>query len=299
MKNYSEKGLIFNIQRFSIHDGPGIRTLIFMKGCNLKCIWCCNPESQSTKKEIMVSKDRCIGCGSCISVCPTGAVEDFKKRNSCILCEKCIQVCPTLAREVMGISISIEEIMEEILKDSNFYYRSGGGITVTGGEPLMQPKFVSNLLEKCKEYGINTAIETCGYAQWDIFKTILEYVDLILFDIKHMNSKKHKQYTGVGNEMILQNLSNLAKFEKKIVIRVPVIPGYNDSIKNMNEISSFAKRLKIKEIHLLPYHGLGENKYKRLKKNYRLEGIKSLSKDSIFTQKEVFLKNSFIVKIGG
>jgi len=304
IKNNGEKGLIFNIQRFSVHDGPGIRTLIFMKGCPLKCIWCCNPESQSIKKEIMFTEDRCLGCGNCSQHCPSSAIQmkegkPFIDKNKCTLCGVCAQVCPTQATEMIGEEMTVDEVMEEVLKDTNFYYRSGGGITITGGEPLVQPKFVRNLLRKCKEHGINTAIETCGYVQWDILETILEYIDLILFDIKHMNSKKHKQYTGVNNEMILQNLSNLEKFKKGIIIRVPVIPGHNDSIKNMKEIASFARRLKIKEIHLLPYHRLGKNKYKRMKKRYNLEGIEALSKDSISKQKEVFLKNGFITKIEG
>lgn len=297
------KGLIFDIQRYSIHDGPGIRTLVFMKGCPLSCIWCCNPESQSPSQEIMVTPNKCIGCKRCIEVCPTGAAEKkdpLEARELCIVCGSCVKACPSTARQLVGRYMSLEEVMKEVEKDFPFYQRSGGGMTVTGGEPLMQADFVRMLLKSCQEKGIHTAIETCGYAEWKDFKNVLEYVDLTLYDIKYMNSEKHRELMGVGNELILQNAKKVAKLGKDMVIRVPVIPDCNDSLENMEAIAEFARTLEgVEEIHLLPYHRLGESKYDRLGKSYKLKGVKPLDKESLSKQKKVIESYQLKVQVGG
>jgi len=297
------KGLIFDIQRYSIHDGPGIRTLVFMKGCPLSCIWCCNPESQSPSQEIMVTPNKCIGCKRCIEVCPTGAAEKkdpLEARELCIVCGSCVKACPSTARRLVGHYMSLEEVMEEVEKDFPFYQRSGGGMTVTGGEPLMQADFVRMLLKSCQEKGIHTAIETCGYARWEDFKNVLEYVDLTLYDIKYMNNEKHRELMGVGNELILQNAKKVAKLGKDMVIRVPVIPDCNDSLENMEAIAEFARTLEgVEEIHLLPYHRLGESKYDRLGKSYKLKGVKPLDKESLSKQKKIIESYQLKVQVGG
>lgn len=297
------KGLIFDIQRYSIHDGPGIRTLVFMKGCPLSCIWCCNPESQSPSQEIMVTPNKCIGCKRCIEVCPTGAAEKkdpLEARELCIVCGSCVKACPSTARRLVGHYMSLEEVMKEVEKDFPFYQRSGGGMTVTGGEPLMQADFVRMLLKSCQEKGIHTAIETCGYAEWEDFKNMLEYVDLTLYDIKYMNNEKHRELMGVGNELILQNAKEVAKLGKDMVIRVPVIPDCNDSLENMEAIAEFARTLEgVEEIHLLPYHRLGESKYDRLGKSYKLKGVKPLDKESLSKQKKIIESYQLKVQVGG
>lgn len=287
------KGLAFNIQRYSIHDGPGIRTLVFLKGCPLSCLWCCNPESQSPSQEIIFTPTKCIGCGRCVEVCPTGAAElylekdNLKAKKLCVACGKCVKVCPSGAKQMIGSYMSLEEVIEEIEKDFPYYQRSGGGVTISGGEPLMQADFVRMLLKKCQEKGIHTALETCGYAKWRDFKKVLEYLDVVLYDIKYMDSKRHKEFIGVGNELILQNAKKIASLDKDMIIRVPIIPGYQDSLENMKAIAKFARKLKIEKIHLLPYHRLGESKYSQLGRNYKLKGIKPLNKRSISKRKKV------------
>jgi len=297
------KGLVFNIQRYSIHDGPGIRTLVFMKGCPLSCLWCCNPESQSPSQEIMFTPIKCIGCGRCVEVCPTSAAEKKNPLDAhtlCVVCGRCVEVCPSTARQMVGRYMMIDEVIEEIEKDTLFYQRSGGGVTVTGGEPLIQADFVRMLLKICKKKGIHTAIETCGYARWEDFKKVLEYVDLVLYDIKHMDTQRHKELTGVGNELILQNAKKVAELGKNMIIRVPVVPNCNDSLKNMQAISEFARTLQgVEEIHLLPYHRLGESKYDRLGKNYKLKGVRPLDKESLSEHKKIIESYNLRVQVEG
>ena len=303
MTDKKSKGLIFDIQRYSIHDGPGIRTLIFMKGCPLSCLWCCNPESQSPSQETMFTPNKCIGCKRCIEVCPTGAAEKkdpVAAHQLCVVCGKCVKACPSTARQMVGRYVSSDEVVEEVEKDLLFYRRSGGGVTVTGGEPLMQADFVSMLLKRCREKGIHTALETCGYAKWEDFKKVLGYVDLTLYDIKYMNTERHRELIGVGNELILQNAKKVAGLGKDMVVRVAVIPDCNDSLENMEAIAEFARNLRrVEEIHLLPYHRLGESKYDRLGKSYKLKGVKPLDKESLSKQKKIIESYQLKVQVGG
>ncbi|MHA1300314.1 MAG: glycyl-radical enzyme activating protein [Candidatus Helarchaeota archaeon] len=298
------KGIIFNIQRYCIHDGPGIRTLVFFKGCPLRCIWCSNPESQKNTPEILFTKAKCIGCGKCAEVCPEDAIiksaDKRIDRNKCVLCMQCVETCYAEALEIAGNEMTVEEVIKEIVKDRPFYEKSGGGITVSGGEPLMQPKFLKTLLEECKKRNINTAIETCGYSNWESFKEALEFIDLVLIDIKHMNSTQHKELTGKANELILENIQKIAKLKKPTIIRFPLIPGYNDSDENIGKIGEFVKSLEgINEINIIPFHRLGESKYEHLDREWKMQNTKPPSQERLEEVKKMLEGFGLKVKIGG
>ena len=239
------KGFIYDLQRFAIHDGPGIRTLVYMKGCPLKCLWCSSPQTQKSKPEIMHNKNNCQKCGRCIDVCPvhvfTISDEDgiIIDRELCTFCGQCVESCPNDALKLIGHHISFEELYQDVNKDSPFYRRSNGGVTVGGGEPTMQIEFVTAFLKRCKQTYIHTAIETCGYVKWDNMENLLKYVDLVYIDIKHMDPKVHKEITGVSNELILENAKKISAI-KSMIIRIPVIPGCNDSDDNIAVTARFA-----------------------------------------------------------
>jgi len=266
------KGIIFNIQHYSIHDGPGIRTDVFLKGCFLQCVWCQNPESHTLSPELYYFQEKCTGCGQCVAICPEKAIQIIKgksttDRKKCQGCGQCVQICPNDARSLIGTEMTVEEVFKKVIGDELFYKRSKGGMTLTGGEPLFQPDFSKQLLSLCCQAGIHTALETCGYANWETLKDILQYVDLVLFDLKHMDSKKHQEYTGVPNEMILENARNIHHTLKiPMWVRIPVIPGYNDSVENIRATAQFVATELSRSIpvHLLAYHRLGETKYERL-----------------------------------
>ena len=254
------KAIFFDIQRNSFVDGPGIRTTVFFKGCNLKCAWCHNPESQSAKPQMMFYKDKCTGCGKCKSVCPYHL-------EQCELCGKCTLYCPVDARKVCGKEHTVDEVLKEVLKDQAFYETSGGGVTFSGGECMLQIDFLAEILKKCKENGIHTAVDTAGHIPFESFEKILPYTDLFLYDIKIFDSQKHKQYVGVSNELILENLKKLFERKAKLWIRIPIIPDVNDSIEEIQKIKDFLKTIGTAEkIELLPYHAMGENKYRAIGK---------------------------------
>ena len=254
------KAIFFDIQRNSFVDGPGIRTTVFFKGCNLRCAWCHNPESQSAKPQMMFYKDKCTGCGKCKSVCPYHL-------EQCELCGKCTLYCPVDARKVCGKEHTVDEVLKEVLKDKAFYETSGGGVTFSGGECMLQIDFLAEILKKCKENGIHTAVDTAGHIPFESFEKILPYTDLFLYDIKIFDSQKHKQYVGVGNELILENLKKLFERKAKLWIRIPIIPDVNDSIEEIRKIKDFLKTIGTAEkIELLPYHTMGENKYRAIGK---------------------------------
>lgn len=272
-----EKGLIFNIQKFSIHDGQGIRTLIFMKGCPLECLWCSNPESQSFLEEIMYVKKNCIQCQKCGQVCPQNAVdmENLEiDRERCKACGTCTKTCYANAKKLVGKTMSVSDLMEKIEKDRIFYRNSAGGVTVGGGEPTSQPKFVAALLKECKRLNIHTAIETCGYGQWDAIKEIFDYLDQVFFDLKHMDAAEHQRLTGVSNGLILENAKNIAEKMKDVTFRIPLIPGYNDEEENIRRTGEWVKALMTDEndlkVEILPYHALGTDKYTWLDKEYQV-----------------------------
>ncbi|MGQ9618275.1 MAG: glycyl-radical enzyme activating protein [Candidatus Aminicenantia bacterium] len=290
------KGLIFNIQRFSIHDGPGIRTVVFFKGCPLRCVWCHNPEGQSFSKEMIFWEDRCINCRTCESVCESKAVNE---PSNCILCGKCVEVCPASAREIAGKEVCIDEVMNEIKKDSVFYDQSGGGVTFSGGEPFYQYDFLISILKECKKEGIHTAIETCGFSKWEFFYTATKYTDLFLYDIKIADEEAHKKFTGVSNKIILENLKMLSSINERIIIRIPVIPGVNDNFENFFLTSDFISSLSLKEVHLLPYHKGGIEKYRRLRKEFRFSETREIGKESLLEFSKIFEEKGIKVKIGG
>lgn len=271
--------MIFDIQKCSIHDGDGLRTLVFFKGCPMECLWCANPESQSYKAEIMESQTRCIGCGACQAVCPESAItfgpHGYKiDRSLCTLCFKCTDRCYAESKSVTGKEYSVEELFAEIDKDRVFYSMYGGGVTFSGGEPLTHAKFLTQIAKKCHENGINVVVESCGYGRYDEFKKALPYIDSIFLDIKHIDSAIHKSLTGKGNELILDNIRRIAEFGIPITVRTAVVPGYNDSVENITGISEFISTIpEIKEYELLAYHNLGEGKYKALGRDYGLKDV--------------------------
>ena len=306
-ENNNVKGIIFNIQGYSIHDGPGIRTNVFLKGCFLRCAWCQNPESQSLKPELFYFKEKCTGCGRCVDVCPEHAIRVIEAlsntdRNRCRGCGQCVQVCPNEARSLVGKEITAEEVFQRVKKDELFYKRSKGGVTLTGGEPLFQPDFSKKLLSLCREAGIHTALETCGYASWETLKDLLQYVDLVLFDLKHMNSEKHREYTGVSNNLILENIRKI-HHDLKIPVRarIPVIPGYTDSDENIRATAGFiAKELSASvPVHLLAYHQLGGTKYERLGKVGNDFSITPPTNEHMLELQKIVVSYSLDTYIGG
>jgi pyruvate formate lyase activating enzyme len=266
-----QNGIIFNIQRYSIHDGPGIRTTVFLKGCPLSCFWCQNPESQAARPEILFDRNSCAACGQCIVACSSGAnwlQDDYARidRGKCTGCGACVESCPTKARKLTGRYATVDEIMEEVLRDRKFYENSGGGITLSGGEPTWQTKFALQLLRRCKEEGLHTTLDTCGYVPWPSMQKLLEYSDIVLYDIKCLDATKHSKATGKPNNLILSNAQKIAS-HKEIWIRIPLVPGFNDSPEEVATIVRFAKReLGAVRIDLHPYNKLGESKYGRLDK---------------------------------
>ncbi|MDY6912904.1 MAG: glycyl-radical enzyme activating protein [Planctomycetota bacterium] len=281
------KGMVFDIQRFSIHDGPGIRTTVFMKGCPLKCLWCQNPESISSEPELMFFANRCIGCGQCVRLCPQKAqraeADPQRKidRARCRLCLKCAANCPSTALQAAGRQMSVEQVMAQVRADSDFYASSGGGVTLSGGEPLAQPKFAAALLKQCKKEGFHTVLDTCGYCRWETFQKVLQFVDLVLYDVKLIDPEKHLKYTGVSNELILENLVKLSKNGVPVRVRVPIVPGCTDGRENIDALARFLKDTNVETIDLIPYHRLGESKYRQLGRKHESKGIRAPASDEL------------------
>lgn len=273
-----QRGLIFNIQKFSIQDGPGIRTTLFMKGCPLSCQWCSNPEGISSEPEIMVGERKCIGCRRCAAACSTGAISfdndiriiDWRLCTNCLECGK---VCPSLAIQVMGEYKTVSEAFKIAAQDGEFYSFSGGGVTISGGEPLLQWEFVRDFFKRCKDAGFHTALDTSAYCSWERMEQVLKHTDLILFDIKHTDPQKHEEQTGVSNELILENLDRTSNATAtKIWLRIPLVPGFNDSESNLHGMAELALRARAERISLLPYHDWGKGKYPSLGMQYRHGG---------------------------
>ncbi len=272
---------LFDIQRNSFVDGPGIRTTVFFKGCNLHCTWCHNPESQSAKPEMMFYKNKCGNCGKCKEKCPNSL-------ESCELCGKCTFYCPNDAREICGKDYTVDEVLREILKDKTFYKTSGGGVTFSGGECLLQIDFLEAILKECKRNGIHTAVDTAGNVPFVCFERILPYTDLFLYDIKCYDSEKHKKYTGTSNELILSNLKRLLQSGKAIWIRIPIIPDVTDNEEELLTIKAFLSSYGCPEkVELLPYHDMGEHKYAALGKMAQTFSVPS--EEKMIQLKKIFL----------
>jgi pyruvate formate lyase activating enzyme len=304
----SARGWIWNIKKYALHDGPGIRTTVFFKGCPLKCFWCCNPESQAFRPEIIWIREECRACGRCLEICPREAISaDAQGRRRidaerCDLCGLCVQQCPAGALSLVGRLMTVDEVLREVNKDSVFHSRSGGGLTLSGGEPLAQAGFASELLRRYKEdeRGLHTAVDTCGQAEWVELAKVLPYTDLFLYDIKHIDSSEHRRLTGVGNELILENARRISDAGKALIIRLTVVPGYNDSEENVRGIAAFARSLDgVEEVDLLPYHRLGEHKYARMEREYALAGTKTPSDEHLAVLRRIVEENGLRVRIGG
>lgn len=300
-------GLVFDIQRFAVHDGGGIRTLVFLKGCPLKCKWCQNPESMSTKPEIMRIPHHCIGCVKCATLCPEGAItihEDFKvdiDRDKCTYCGECVEKCYAGAMTIVGRYMTVDEVMEEVERDRLFYHNSNGGVTFSGGEPTLQSEFLIEALKEAKSRGLHTAIESCALCSKETFAKVLENVDLLLTDIKHMDSEKHQELTGAPNDQILENIKMAAEKGKSIRIRIPLIPGYNDSPKNIEATAKFVEQLgkNVEGLDILPYHRLGEPKWEQLDRNYPLKGVNPPERDHVLYLKDLVKPHCPNVSVGG
>jgi len=282
------KAVIFNIQKYNMYDGPGIRTMVFFKGCPLRCKWCSNPEGLERKYQVMFKRNSCTDCGACVPVCPVGihsinqeGKHVINREIDCIGCRKCEEICIESALSIVGQVKTVSELLEIIEEDTAFYEMSGGGVTLSGGEVTMQPEFATNLLMTCKNEGINTAIETCGYTKLEDMLQIAQFTDLFLFDLKHMDSEKHYHFTGVRNERILDNLKELLERRYNVQIRMPLLKGVNDGQEDIEKIVKFLMPYKdyknFKGIDLLPYHKLGVNKYNQLDMEYPLKGEVSLT----------------------
>ena len=298
------RGCVFNIQRYSIHDGPGIRTLVYLKGCPLQCVWCSNPESQSEAPEIGWYAARCLGCGTCVEVCPEGCVSRSPEgvrvdAARCTLCGRCVEACPADALVLFGRWMGVGEVVEEVLRDVAFYQEEGG-ITLTGGEPCLQAAFAAALLESCRARGLATAVESAGCVEWDSLDPILRHTDTLLFDLKHMDPESHRRMTGRGNELILENLLRADRTGTSIRIRYPLIPGFNDGPENIRSLVRFCRKLRsLRGIDVLPYHRLGTNKYPVLSRPYLLEETRVPSEEQVRAVRAWMKETGCAVSVGG
>ncbi len=290
-----ERGLIFNIQRFSVHDGPGLRTTVFLKGCPARCPWCHNPESQSHAPELLIFPERCVDCGTCREVCSHGT-----DAAACTACGTCAEACPADARQLAGRRVDASEVLEVVTRDRVFYEESGGGVTFSGGEPFAQPAFLRQLLQGAKVAGLQTAVDTCGFAPRDLFLELAPLVDLFLYDLKVLDPARHVAMVGVPLAPILANLQALAASGARIWLRVPIVPSLTDAPAGLEEMARLAATLRtVTRVSLLPYHAIGAGKFRRLHKTYLLDGIIPPSGDRMTELAAIFRARGLDVRIGG
>ena len=299
---------ITNIQKFSVHDGDGIRTTVFFKGCPLKCEWCHNPETQRFEKEMQVDREKCTGCGTCQAVCPSGAlhIEDGQPvldTGACVLCGKCVNFCPAGVREIVGQEYSVKELTRELMKDQMFYEESGGGVTFSGGEVMaMDMEFILAAARELKKQDVTLTIDTCGYVPYERFQELLPYVDTFLYDVKVMDPELHKKYIGTDNRLILDNLVRLARDGARIYIRIPTVKEVNGNAGNMRETIAFLQEHDIHpaQINLLPYHDTGSGKYRKLDMEYKGTDLHAPDREEMEALAALFVEAGFKnTKIGG
>ena len=289
-------GHIFNIQKFCLHVGPGIRTTVFFKGCPLRCSWCANPESQLRDVQLTYDKDKCSRCGRCASVCPANArsLENSSlhlNEGLCRVCGACIAECPNQAIAAEGRTVSVDEVLSEVMKDKAFYDHSGGGVTFSGGEPLMQMEFVCALAHALRSEGVSVAVETTGAVKPEAFASFLPLADFVYMDLKHYDNAKHIAGTGAGNGAVLANMAALKRRGIACMIRIPVIPGYNDANEDAIGFAKLLRSLNINQVQLLPFHQFGERKYSLLGKGYAYSGVKQLHREDLVSYRQIFLNN--------
>jgi pyruvate formate lyase activating enzyme len=276
-------GIIFDIKRFAIHDGPGVRTTVFLKGCPLRCWTCHNPEGQRRDVDMFLRPDRCTVCGDCLSICPPNAISlndhtVLVDRELCDVCGECVETCLTGALEIAGREATVAEVIEEVERDTIYYDEGGGGVTFSGGDPLHQPRFLVDLLEECKRRDIRTAVDTSGCVPRAVVRTVAEWADLFLYDIKLMDNERHRQFTGASNRRVLQNLRWLSEQEAHVRIRLPLIPDVNADETNIRATGAFVSSLPTRyPVDILPYHSIGADKHERLGRTYRLPEAKAPS----------------------
>lgn len=289
-----DKGIIFNIQKFSIHDGPGIRTTVFLKGCPLKCKWCSNPESQLEKIQVLYDQSKCIHCQSCVNICPQKAISIISEHihidfNKCIGCLECVNNCPAKALSHEGEYKIVSDIVDICLQDKDFYEESGGGITISGGEGMSQPQFLKTLINELKKHDLHIAIETTGHVSSQTFQELASQLDLLLFDVKHYDSKKHYEGTHVYNDQIISNLKWAIENGINVLPRIPVIPDFNASLEDAKGLANLLISVGAKKVQLLPFHQFGEKKYELLNKEYLFKNKKALHPEELIDYQKIFL----------
>lgn len=298
-------GIIFNIMRFAVHDGPGIRTTVFLKGCPLQCAWCHNPESLTAGVQAVLRHERCLRCGECAEACPSQAVvpgEDgyVLLQERCVQCGTCVDVCVADARELIGREVTAGVLLTELEKDIPFYEQSGGGVTFSGGEPLLQHAFLVETLQLCKARGLHTAVDTTGFTTPEILRRVSAWTDLFLFDIKSLNDDVHRRFTGVSNRRILENLRLLDQWQKPVSLRVPVIPGVNDRLEDLEPVARLAASLPaVRDLHLLPFHTSGVNKYRRVGRDYTFPSVTPPSPETLQALAETLRSIHPRIRLGG
>lgn len=305
MKPAMSSGIVFDIQRFSLHDGPGIRTTVFLKGCGLRCWWCHNPESQQPNPELLLRTELCLRCGACVGECPQTAIQRdgdqfITNRAVCARCGSCVATCVAGARELAGQEMTVDQVMDEVLRDVIFYNESGGGVTFSGGEPLLQSDFLFDLLQACKMHELHTVVDTCGYATSDVLARVRSCVDLFSYDVKVMDDTLHRKVTGASNQLILDNLRYLAEHNHPVLVRVPIIPNINDDKNNLGQIGGLVRSMSnIQGVSVLAYHTLGKNKYERLGRLDPMPETVAPSEDTMLEAKCLLESFGLNVTIGG